>query len=166
MKNNTVWIIAAIVIVVIVLGFLGQDQIKSLMGISPTEPAVISQPTEAPIPTAMIPSEMKVTLTEENKSSQSGTATLTEESGNTTVAIDLTGFVTGVSQPAHIHMGACPDVSEVKYPLENVVDGKSVTVLPVTLSEIKEGLPLALNVHKSAAQVKVYTACGDLPANL
>lgn len=162
MKNNLIWIIAAIVVVVLVLGYLGRNQIGSMMGMPTTEPTQVMQPTEAPIPTAMTPEGMKVNLDEVNDSGQSGTAMLTEENGNTTVALDLTGFTAGLAQPAHIHIGECPGVGEVKYPLENVADGKSVTVLPVTLAEITKDLPLAINVHKSAAEVKVYTACGEL----
>lgn len=106
--------------------------------------------------------QMTVTLAEENKSGESGTATLKEENGKVTVTLALTGFVAGVSQPAHIHIGDCPGVGKVVYPLTNVVDGQSTTMVNTTLADLKKQLPLAINVHKSAAQVSVYTACGSL----
>ena len=105
---------------------------------------------------------MTVTLAEENDSGQSGVATLVEDDGVVTVTIAISGFTANTPQPAHIHIGSCPDVGAVKYPLTNVVDGESVTVLETTLAQLRSELPLGLNVHKSAPEASVYTACGDL----
>ncbi|HSW48425.1 MAG TPA: hypothetical protein VLG67_05095 [Candidatus Saccharimonadales bacterium] len=123
-----------------------------------TKPSVATSAT----PEAMMANEMTVTLAEENNSSQSGTATLKEADGKTTVTLDLTGPASAAAQPAHIHAGACPGVGAVKYPLTSVVDGKSVTVLSVGLAELKKELPLAINVHKSAKEITSYTSCGEL----
>ena len=106
--------------------------------------------------------QLVVSLNEENESGETGTATLTEENDQVTVILDMTGFEPDVSQPAHIHTGTCPDVAGVVYPLTNVLNGSSTTVLDVTLAQLKSELPLGLNVHKSAQEVAVYTACGDL----
>lgn len=114
---------------------------------------------------AMVQEEMKtitVSLEAAKDSSESGTATLTEEAGKVTVVLSLTGGPTTTPQPAHIHVGKCPEVGVVKYPLTNVVDGKSTTTLDVTLSKLLGELPLGINVHKSVPEVKVYTACGDI----
>lgn len=120
-------------------------------------------PKSTPTPTiAGTENEMTVKLAAENNSGESGTATLKEENGKTTVTLDLTGYTKDASQPAHIHTGVCPGVGAVKYPLTNVVNGQSVTVLPATLSKLKEELPLAINVHKSKTEITVYTSCGDL----
>lgn len=105
---------------------------------------------------------MKLTLSEENNSGESGTATLKEQNGKVVVTISLTGFTKDASQPAHIHVGDCPGVGKVKYPLTDVVNGQSTTTLDVSMDQLKSGLPLALNVHKSKAQIGVYTACGGL----
>jgi hypothetical protein len=115
-------------------------------------------------PEAVISSEMKVALKAENNSGETGTATLKEENGKTTVTLVLTGYTKDVAQPAHIHIGACPGVGAVKYPLTNVVNGASVTVLAVSLADLKQSLPLAINVHKSAAAITNYTSCGELSA--
>ncbi len=123
-----------------------------------------SQPTVAvsPSSSAMMTESISVLLAMVNNSGESGTATLTEESGQTKVAINLTGFTKDIEQPAHIHVGVCPGVGAVKYPLTAVVNGTSETVVPVTLAELKKELPLAINVHKSAKEISNYTACGPL----
>lgn len=111
------------------------------------------------------PSQMLVTLFETNESGQSGTATIDETDTGLVVTLQVLGAGEYPDpQPAHIHVGACPDVGAVKYPLTNVVDGYSQTVLEnLTLSDITEDeMGLAVNVHKSAAEADVWTACGDL----
>jgi hypothetical protein len=120
--------------------------------------------TEAtPYESKVTTKEMKVVLEAENASGQSGTATLVEIDGKVKVDVMLTGTPQGgPAQPAHIHMGACPGVGAVKYPLTSLVGGVSTTTLDVTLDQIKGDLPMAINVHKSAAESSVYTACGAL----
>ena len=103
-----------------------------------------------------------VSVGAQNDSGESGTATFTEENGKTKVAVQITGAPTDVPQPAHIHSGSCLTLGDIVYPLTNVVDGASETVLDVDLATLKSGLPLAVNVHKSEAEVSVYVACGDL----
>jgi len=106
--------------------------------------------------------QITVNLLEQNNSSETGTATLVESNGQVTVTIDMTGFQEDVSQPAHIHAGSCPDVGAVSYPLTDVLNGESETILNVTFDVLEDELPLALNVHKSAEEAAVYTACGNL----
>jgi len=125
----------------------------------PSQPAATSAPTET-----VMTKEMTVVLDAENNSGESGTATLKEENGKVTATVNLTGYQKGVMQPAHLHVGSCPGVGEVKYPLNSVVNGTSATILPVTLEQLKKDLPLALNVHKSKTEISVYTACGELNA--
>ncbi len=153
--TKNLWIIVAVVIVIVIGGFL-------LLSTKQT-----SYPTPTPIPTQQATSapvvlEKTVLLSEQNKSGVSGSAVLREANGQVTVALNLTGAPKTTPQPAHIHVGACPNVGTVKYPLTNVVNGASETSLNVTLSQLAGEQPLAINVHKSAAQITVYTACGDL----
>ena len=103
-----------------------------------------------------------VVLAQQNESGETGVATLTEENGRLMVTLNMTGSPEGVAQPAHIHTGACPDVGGVVYPLTNVMDGVSETTLEVTMDQLRAGLPLAINVHKSVQESGVYTSCGDL----
>ncbi len=158
------WIVIYLVIGAILYGlfyyfFLAKKNTNPYKTPTPT----YTSPTPAPSE-AMMKGEMKVTLSEVNQSGQSGTATLKEENGKTTVTVELVGFVKDVAQPAHIHIGSCPGVGAVKYPLTNVVNGKSSTTISPTLKDLKAQLPLAINVHKSAAEISSYTACGELPS--
>jgi len=107
-------------------------------------------------------SEMNALLSEQNNSNESGVANLKDTGGMVTVTLNLTGYLVNVPQPAHIHTGVCPGVGAVKYPLNSVVNGKSVTVLGVSLAQLKQQLPLAINVHKSATDIATYTSCGSL----
>jgi len=103
-----------------------------------------------------------VELKAQNDSNITGKATLKEEGGKVKVSLELKGLSVGVAEPAHIHLGSCASIGGVKYPLTSAVDGKSETVLNVTLSQLASELPLAINVHKSVAESNIYVACGDL----
>lgn len=97
-----------------------------------------------------------------------------------------------VAHPAHIHAGACPEVGDVMFPLNDLTPA----IGPATMSE--DGTPVAspaatsestdttgevlaesttdvdatlddilaaehaINVHESAENIQVYIACGDL----
>jgi hypothetical protein len=103
-----------------------------------------------------------VRLAQQNKSKESGTAKLTPEGDKTKVEISLKGAPKGVSQPAHVHEGSCAKLDpKPKYPLQNVVDGKSTSEVPVSVDTLRGG-NLAINVHKSADDSKTYVACGDI----
>lgn len=106
---------------------------------------------------------MSVTLAEvaDSTTKQTGTATLTEKNGKVVVVVKVTPVQTA-PQPAHIHVGSCPGVGAVAYPLTNLVNGTSTTMLDMTMAELKAKKPLAINIHKSADEVKIYTACGLL----
>lgn len=108
--------------------------------------------------------KVMVALTEQNYSGQTGTATLTQEDGKVMVSLAMVGGNFTTPQPAHIHIGACPTPGVVKYPLTNVTNGESETTLSVDMKTLMSQSPLAVNVHKSAAEVAVYTACGDIKA--
>jgi hypothetical protein len=103
-----------------------------------------------------------VRLAAQNKSGQSGTARLTPMGDKTRVDISMKPGAKGVAQPAHIHDGACPKPDpKPKYGLHDVVDGKSSSEVPVSLEALLKE-KLAINVHKSKEEVKVYVACGNI----
>ena len=99
----------------------------------------------------------------QNKSGETGTAKLTPQGADQTrVEISLKGAPKGVDQPAHIHEGSCAKLDpKPKQGLENVVDGKSTTVVPMSLADLSKG-GLAINVHKSKEDIKTYVSCGDI----
>ncbi len=103
---------------------------------------------------------MTVKLGEQNKSGETGTATITSQgAGKTQIVLDIKG-APAEAQPAHIHDGTCAALDpKPRIPLQNVVNGKSTTVVDLPMSAVSKG---AVNVHKSASDLKTYVACGDL----
>ncbi len=86
-----------------------------------------------------------VVLNELNDSGESGTATLVEleQDGKVVVTLSVTGAPAGVVQTSHIHSGDCANTGAV-VSLEFPTNGKVVTTLPVSLSELKAQLPLLI----------------------
>jgi len=97
-----------------------------------------------------------------NDSGVTGSVTLTDLGDQRTLVeidVDPAGHA---SMPAHIHPGTCDElVPQPKYPLQNVVDGASVTEVPAPLQELLRG-DVALNIHQSNEEMGVYTACIEL----
>lgn len=106
---------------------------------------------------------MAVDLAELNDSGVNATATLEDVNGQVKVTVTLDGASEdAVPHPAHIHIGTCPDPGAVKYPLNDVINGTSETMLGISLADLKQQGTLAVNVHESAQDMKTYLACGDL----
>ena len=105
---------------------------------------------------------VSVKLEAQNNSGQNGIASLTPEGDTTRVVIEIPNMPAGVSQPAHVHLGRCGKLNKApKWRLEDVRDGRSVTVVPVPLDVILKDKS-AINVHKSAAEMQVYVSCGNI----
>ena len=104
-------------------------------------------------------SPVTVQLGEQNKSGETGTATITPQGTKTQVVLQMKGAPAD-AQPAHIHDGTCASLdAKPRIPLQNVTSGKSTTTLNMPMSEVMKG---AINVHKSTSDIKTYVACGDL----
>lgn len=104
--------------------------------------------------------EVTVELGEQNASGESGTATLTADGDKTKVVIDLQGNST--AQPAHIHKGSCADLDATpEFALADVKGGMSTSTVDAKLDDLRDGA-FAINVHKSAAEIETYVACGDV----
>ena len=137
------------------------------------EPTVAPDPTKAPAvdeTSAMSGAsgsgdggDLVIPLGELNSSGQTGIATLTAMGDQTEIVISIASSAAGVLQPIHVHGGTCDTLGGVEYPLTNVVDGSSVTVIDAALSSL-EGGGNAINVHLSGAEAGTYVACGDIPA--
>jgi len=104
-----------------------------------------------------------IKLDSQNGSGQTGTATLTPVGNKTQVVLKMTGAPAD-AQPAHIHEGSCAALNPASaIPLQNVVDGRSITVLDMPIKQVMAGG--VVNVQKSTEDVKTYVACGDLKSN-
>jgi hypothetical protein len=97
-----------------------------------------------------------------NDSGVTGTAVLTDlGDGSTRVVVDVDP-AGHPEMPAHIHHGTCAElVPQPLHWLDVVVDGKSDTVLPISLADLLAG-DLAVNLHVSAEDMGTYAACVDL----
>lgn len=98
-----------------------------------------------------------------NGSKQDGSASVGNKGKGVQVSIHLKNEPKGASEPAHIHKGTCKNIDPAPWkPLKNVVNGGSETFIAgVTVADIKKG-KYAINVHKSANDLKTYVSCGDL----
>ena len=104
-------------------------------------------------------SPVTVQLGEQNKSGETGTATITAQGSKTQIVLQMQG-APAEAQPAHIHDGTCAALDpKPRIPLQNVTGGKSTTTVDVPISQVMKG---AINVHKSTSDLKTYVACGDL----
>lgn len=98
----------------------------------------------------------------QNASGETGTVTLAPTSDDTTtVTVNLKGAPAD-AQPDHIHPGTCAKLDpKPMYPLTNVVDGTSTTVVKASMAKLTAG-GFAVNVHKSTSDLGTYVACADL----
>lgn len=106
--------------------------------------------------------KIKLNLLPQNNSGIAGAATIESADEKVKVTLKLTEASTGAARPAHIHYGSCSALGDVKYPLASTVDGKSETMINASFASLKVGLPLAINIHKSATEIGVYVACADI----
>jgi plastocyanin len=105
--------------------------------------------------------ELTVDLSELNGSGISGSATLRANGDQTDVELHLDGATGG--HPAHIHNGTCTDLDpNPAYPLQTVDEnGESTTTVDISLADLQAS-PFAINIHKSADEIGVYVACGEI----
>lgn len=106
---------------------------------------------------------LQINMGQQNNSGEAGNASVVDYKGGVNVAIHIKSEPKGASQPAHIHKGTCTKLDPAPWkPLNPVVNGQSMTHLKgVSVAEIKKG-KYAINVHKSANDLKTYVSCGDL----
>jgi hypothetical protein len=111
------------------------------------------------------PTSVTIKMVAQNDSGETGTAVLTQVSDGTSVKITLDGAPTDTPQPAHIHAGNCGKINPApKYPLTNVVNGASTSIVKgVNLADLLKG-PYAINVHKSTTDIPTYVSCGNITA--
>lgn len=157
MSDRNLIIIGGTAIIIIMLVIFVMGRPNKLVG-----QRVKTQPPVSQTTPQGQSNEMNVMLSSQSNSNESGIATLKEMNGSVTVNLYLTGYTSDVTQPAHIHVGTCPGVGVISYPLNSVLNGRSTTVLNTSLAQLKQQLPLAINVHKSNVEISTYTSCGAL----
>ena len=106
--------------------------------------------------------DITLNLEEQNNSNQTGQVSITLLDAQTRVRVFLENFPQNEPQPVHIHSGSCNDLGEVRYPLNNVHNGSSETILDIPFEELVSQKPLAINVHKSEAELQTYVSCVSL----
>jgi hypothetical protein len=106
-----------------------------------------------------------VQLAEFEGSGQSGTATLTPMKAQTQIVLEIEpGPAEDDPQPVHVHFGNCGvNLGEVRFPLTDVVAGKSTTVVDASVTTLSDGSH-NINLHKSYPEIRIYTACGEIAA--
>ncbi len=106
---------------------------------------------------------LQINMGQQNNSGQAGNASVVDHSGGVNVAIHIKSEPKGASEPAHIHKGSCTKLDPAPWKALNpVVNGQSMThVAGISVAQIKKG-KYAINVHKSANDLKTYVSCGDL----
>jgi hypothetical protein len=98
-----------------------------------------------------------------DEASGAGTATLTAQGNRTQVVVRVAA--TNPEMLAHIHEDVCPGVGAVAFPLQNVVNGTSTTMIDAPLSQVlQQGK--SINLHKSPAEAGIYVGCGVLNAQV
>lgn len=147
--------VVAVVIVIVLVVVLLQNQN------TPTTTTTNTSTNNTTNTTPVTNASQTFTMAEQNGSGQSGTVTLEDVGTQVRVTITLSNPIT-TAEPAHIHTGSCPTPGAVVYPLQNVVNGTSVTMVDTTIANLKTMVPLAVNVHKSASESSVYYSCADL----
>jgi plastocyanin len=109
-----------------------------------------------------------ISLSEQNNSGQVGTALIEEVGETTKVSITLSGGEG--AQPVHIHEGTCDALGAVHIALNDIVNGKSETILQESFDFVtkKENstTTLAINVHKSEEDHSEYVACGVISLSM
>ncbi|OGC47273.1 hypothetical protein A2713_02425 [candidate division WWE3 bacterium RIFCSPHIGHO2_01_FULL_35_17] len=160
MKNNLILII--VLVVAVLVGYMLVS--KSTNPVDTVDTVIVNENVDdSVVPTLDKSLTVLLLPVETSDVTQSGTARFEENEDGVTVTVNIIGYETEATQPMHLHQGGCPGVGQVVYPLEEVVNGTSTTVLQgVTMEMLKGELPLALNVHKSVAEISVYTTCGDI----
>lgn len=107
--------------------------------------------------------QLNINMGAMNNSRQDGSASVADKGKGVEVKVTVFNEPKGASEPAHIHKGTCKNLDPAPWkPLKNVVNGASTTEIPgLTVADLKKGT-YAVNVHKSASDLKTYVSCGDL----
>ena len=114
-------------------------------------------------PAAGAVNQYSVPLDEVDDSGITGIAQIRGVDDGLEVTVMIRDGETDGVHPVHIHDGSCDDLGGVAYPLEDIEDGESVTVLEgLTFADVMTG-EFAINAHLSEDEMDVYVMCGNIP---
>jgi hypothetical protein len=105
---------------------------------------------------------LRLELVEENGSGQSGTAVLSTVNGDRARIVMEIDHPPDEPQPAHVHPGPCGDLGDPIAALESLVNGRSETIVPMSLAELQRG-GLVVHAHKSESEFDVSVVCAAIP---
>jgi hypothetical protein len=100
-----------------------------------------------------------------SRTGQHGTITMWAVGQQTRVVLNIVGEPEGAIEPAHIHKGNCTHPGAVVWPLTDVVAGHSNTLVNAPMDKVNV-MGDSVNIHKSAAQLNVYMACGNVGTSM
>src|SRR5690606_26451505 len=104
--------------------------------------------------------ELSLTFTELNDSGVSGIATLYGDGDQTIVSIRVEDA--GSNHPAHIHAGDCSKLDPYPaFPLENVIDGRSTSIVDASLDELLAG-DYSIDLHMSVNELGTLVVCAPI----
>lgn len=91
-----------------------------------------------------------------------GEAVLTDNGASTIVTLELEGEAIVGDHTAHLHTGTCGAPGDETYELNPIdADGRSVTGVPLTLSQIESG-GYMINVHPSDENWDAWMVCANI----
>lgn len=126
------------------------------------KPVVVETPTQATPAAAVKAVPISLKIFEQNRSGEFGVVDISPVGAKTRIVITMTGKKISEAQPVHLHKGMCPKPDEIKYALNDVVNGISDTTLDAPMDTVLSEPQMAVNVHKSVADASSYVACGDV----
>lgn len=101
---------------------------------------------------------LRIDLNSKSDINQYGTATIKEENEKLAIELSLVNSPSTV-QPVHIHRGTCDAPGEIIVNLTNVVNGRSSSVVDLTLDAVNDGNHV-ITGHRSAEALGTYDFCG------
>lgn len=97
-----------------------------------------------------------------NNSNEDGKATFTASGTQTKVTIELDNAPGNVAQPVNIHSGSCPNPGDKKISLNDALNGRSETMINVSMDDLIKQLPMTVVVYKSTDEQSTYVSCGEI----
>ena len=170
-KDKVGLVVIAVVIVAFVTINLNKRNVPSTISVDSNDQVSLGTPTDGSAKT-VAPTTGRTVMGVMGiyggaSSGQTGQFAITELAGlRTRVRITLNSYTPNVSQPAYIHSKQCNVIEGVIWPLTNVKNGYSETVLNVYYNDVASAVSqYSVAVHKSTTEFATITSCGNIILN-